>query len=201
MGRTQPAYPLVVEFVAAFTAEWNRLAPEASAGVEARHREIEGVRRKLAGLVETIAEGLRDAWRAGRDRPPGLCAARNRQPPRPGPSGRSTAAAAVVTAAAPALAALPPVLVPPLGLRGVIAPPGSRCRRCQSRLASQCPSRRRRPRATRPTPVPRCRPWLRRGHQAAAPARSWCPARSAPPSPRPAARPPEPRRRRATSRS
>jgi site-specific DNA recombinase len=50
---------LVAEFAAEFTAEWNRLAAEASAGAAAKRRELEGVCRKLAGLVEAIADGLR----------------------------------------------------------------------------------------------------------------------------------------------
>jgi site-specific DNA recombinase len=50
---------LVAEFVAAFTAEWNRLRAEASAGLAGRRRELETAERKLDGLVEAIADGLR----------------------------------------------------------------------------------------------------------------------------------------------
>lgn len=49
----------VAEFVAAFTAEWNRLVAEAGAGLAGKQRELEGVRRKLAGLIDAIADGLR----------------------------------------------------------------------------------------------------------------------------------------------
>ncbi len=54
--RMQPA--LVAEFVAAFTAEWNRLAAEASAGMEAKRRALAAVRRTLTGLIGAIADGL-----------------------------------------------------------------------------------------------------------------------------------------------
>lgn len=50
---------LVAEFCATFIEEWNRLAAEASAGAEARQRELHAVERKLANLVEAIAEGLK----------------------------------------------------------------------------------------------------------------------------------------------
>jgi site-specific DNA recombinase len=50
---------LVAEFVAEFTAEWNRRSAEASAGLAAKRRELDMVRRKLAGLVEAVADGLR----------------------------------------------------------------------------------------------------------------------------------------------
>lgn len=55
----QPA--LVAEFCAAFIEEWNRLAAEASAGAGARQRELQGIKRKLANLVEAIADGLKAA--------------------------------------------------------------------------------------------------------------------------------------------
>jgi hypothetical protein len=50
---------LVAEFVAEFTRELNRLAAEASAGIDGKGRELEGVRRKLSGLIDAIADGLR----------------------------------------------------------------------------------------------------------------------------------------------
>jgi hypothetical protein len=57
---------LAAEFLAEFTAEWNRLSAEASAGLTARRRELKAVRRKLAGLVEAIADGLRGPGLQGR---------------------------------------------------------------------------------------------------------------------------------------
>jgi site-specific DNA recombinase len=53
-------------FVAEFTAEWNRLRAEAEGAVAPRRRELEAVRRKLAGLVEAIADGLRAPGLQGR---------------------------------------------------------------------------------------------------------------------------------------
>jgi hypothetical protein len=50
---------LVAEFAAEFTRELNRLAAEASAGIDGKRREVESVRRKLAGLIDAIADGLR----------------------------------------------------------------------------------------------------------------------------------------------
>jgi site-specific DNA recombinase len=50
---------LVAEFAAEFTRELNRLAAEASAGIDGKRRELEGVLRKLSGLIEAIADGLR----------------------------------------------------------------------------------------------------------------------------------------------
>ncbi len=50
---------LVAEFCATFIEEWNRLAAEASAGTEARQRELQSVERKLANLVDAIADGLK----------------------------------------------------------------------------------------------------------------------------------------------
>jgi hypothetical protein len=49
----------VAAFVEEFVAAWNQLCAEASAGVAVRERELETVRRKLAGLVEAVADGLR----------------------------------------------------------------------------------------------------------------------------------------------
>ncbi|MCA7120284.1 MAG: recombinase family protein [Acidibrevibacterium sp.] len=50
---------LVAEFVAEFAAEWNRL--QAAAGAEAANlrKELAAVERKLAGLIDAIAEGFR----------------------------------------------------------------------------------------------------------------------------------------------
>jgi hypothetical protein len=49
----------VATFVEEFTAEWNRLRAEASAQGAVRGREVETIERKLAGLIDAIAEGLR----------------------------------------------------------------------------------------------------------------------------------------------
>jgi site-specific DNA recombinase len=49
----------VATFVAEFTAEWNRLQAEASAQNAGRHRELDVVERRLAGLIDAIADGLR----------------------------------------------------------------------------------------------------------------------------------------------
>ncbi len=56
----------VAVFVSEFTAEWNRLSAEASAGRVGKQRELESVRRKLDGLVEAIADGLRAPGLQGR---------------------------------------------------------------------------------------------------------------------------------------
>ena len=50
---------LVETFVAEFHAEVNRLNREREHAQEARHRELDEVSRKLDGLIEAIAEGLR----------------------------------------------------------------------------------------------------------------------------------------------
>jgi Recombinase zinc beta ribbon domain len=50
---------LAAEFCAAFAAEWNRLAAEASAGAEARARELRGVERKIGNLIDAVAGGLK----------------------------------------------------------------------------------------------------------------------------------------------
>jgi DNA invertase Pin-like site-specific DNA recombinase len=50
---------LVASFCATFIEEWNRLAAEASAGAEARQRELHAIERKIANLVEAIADGLK----------------------------------------------------------------------------------------------------------------------------------------------
>jgi DNA invertase Pin-like site-specific DNA recombinase len=50
---------LVAEFVAAFTAEWNRLAKAATTGAVDKQRDLDGVERKVSGLIDAIADGLR----------------------------------------------------------------------------------------------------------------------------------------------
>jgi site-specific DNA recombinase len=50
---------LVAEFVTAFTAEWNRLAAEASAGRDGAARDLAATERKLKGLIDAIADGFR----------------------------------------------------------------------------------------------------------------------------------------------
>ncbi len=58
--RTQLMAPdLVAEFVTAFTEEWNRLLAERGAVDATRLRELDTVRRKLAGLIDAIADGMR----------------------------------------------------------------------------------------------------------------------------------------------
>ncbi|PZW36896.1 DNA invertase Pin-like site-specific DNA recombinase, partial [Humitalea rosea] len=52
---------LVAVFVESFTAEWNRLAGERAAGAGARQRELATVQRKLDGLIDAIADGLRSS--------------------------------------------------------------------------------------------------------------------------------------------
>jgi len=52
---------LAAEFATAFTKEWNRLAGEASAGRQARERELRDVERKISNIVDALAEGLRAA--------------------------------------------------------------------------------------------------------------------------------------------
>ncbi len=53
----QPGH--VAEFVTAFTEEWNRLQAEVAATGAGRRRELEAVKRKLDGLFDAIADGLR----------------------------------------------------------------------------------------------------------------------------------------------
>lgn len=49
----------VATFITEFNAEWNRISAQASAQQSANQRELESVKRKLAGLVDAIADGLR----------------------------------------------------------------------------------------------------------------------------------------------
>src|SRR5262249_13514170 len=50
---------LVKEFIAEFHREVNRLSREREADLGLQRRELEEVRRKLRGLIDAIAEGLR----------------------------------------------------------------------------------------------------------------------------------------------
>ncbi len=50
---------MVAEFVAAFTAEWNRAIAGTSAAREASVRELATVERKLDGLITALSEGFR----------------------------------------------------------------------------------------------------------------------------------------------
>jgi len=59
LGRDLMTADAVAVFVAEFTAEWNRLQAGVGAEVESRRRELDGVSRKLDGLIEAIADGLR----------------------------------------------------------------------------------------------------------------------------------------------
>ena len=59
----------VAAFVAEFNAEWNRLQAEVSAHEGAKRRELDAVGRKLDGLIDAIARGIRStksAAKAGR---------------------------------------------------------------------------------------------------------------------------------------
>ena len=47
---------VVAAFVARFTAEWNRLAVEASAEIDGRRRELQGIERKIDNLIHALAE-------------------------------------------------------------------------------------------------------------------------------------------------
>ena len=49
----------VAEFVAEYTAEYNRLNSERSAALASHKHELESVTRKLDGLIDAIAEGMR----------------------------------------------------------------------------------------------------------------------------------------------
>jgi DNA invertase Pin-like site-specific DNA recombinase len=50
---------LVAEFVKSFTVEWNRLIAESAFDTDAAERELASVDRKLAGLIDALAEGFR----------------------------------------------------------------------------------------------------------------------------------------------
>ena len=57
---------MVAVFVEEFTAEWNRLAAGSNAEHDIKQRELEKVTRKLEGLIEAIADGLRAPGLQGR---------------------------------------------------------------------------------------------------------------------------------------
>ena len=57
---------LVAEFVSEFTAEWNRQVATASASVTGKRRDLEAARRKLDGLIDAIADGLRSPGLQGK---------------------------------------------------------------------------------------------------------------------------------------
>jgi len=50
---------LVAIFVKEYASEWNRGLAERSAGRDVCSRELEKVERKLAGLIDAIADGFR----------------------------------------------------------------------------------------------------------------------------------------------
>jgi site-specific DNA recombinase len=52
---------LVAEFVASFTAEWNRQQAASRGALETRRRKLQLLERKYDGLVEAIAGGMRTA--------------------------------------------------------------------------------------------------------------------------------------------
>jgi len=56
---------IVAEFIREFTAEWNRLAAERSAGRTAQERELATITRKLDGLIAAMADGFRAPRPAG----------------------------------------------------------------------------------------------------------------------------------------
>ena len=49
----------MAEFVRAFTVEWNQLRATASASQEMLRRDLATTERKLAGLINALAEGFR----------------------------------------------------------------------------------------------------------------------------------------------
>ncbi|MDN3568427.1 recombinase family protein, partial [Paeniroseomonas aquatica] len=53
----EAALTLFRDFAAAFTAEWNRLQAETSAGLSGKRQELERVERQLGKLVDALAEG------------------------------------------------------------------------------------------------------------------------------------------------
>jgi site-specific DNA recombinase len=59
MRRRLMAPDCAAVFVEEFTTEWNRAQAEASATISARQREYDAVQRKLSGLIDAIADGLR----------------------------------------------------------------------------------------------------------------------------------------------
>ena len=61
LGRQLMQPKLMADFVAEFTAEWNRMAAEAGAAAEGHRRELRGIERQIANLVDAIADGLASA--------------------------------------------------------------------------------------------------------------------------------------------
>ena len=61
LGRQLMQPELMADFVAEFTAEWNRMAAEAGAAAEGHRRELRGIERQIANLVDAIADGLASA--------------------------------------------------------------------------------------------------------------------------------------------
>ena len=59
LGRQLMDPALVAEFITEFSSEWNRLIAEHGAGGEVRRRELQGVERKIANLIDAISEGIR----------------------------------------------------------------------------------------------------------------------------------------------
>jgi len=59
LGRQLMDPALVAEFVAAFSAEWNRMIAEHRADSEAQRRELQGIERKIANLIDALSEGTR----------------------------------------------------------------------------------------------------------------------------------------------
>lgn len=60
---------LVKEFVATFVGEWNRLSAEVSGSAKAQARELRSIEKKIANLIDAIADGPvrhRRATTAGR---------------------------------------------------------------------------------------------------------------------------------------
>jgi hypothetical protein len=57
LGRQLMEPGLVAEFIAAFNAEWRRLAGEVKAEAMGRQRERVGIDRKIANLIEAISDG------------------------------------------------------------------------------------------------------------------------------------------------
>lgn len=61
LGRQLMPPELVSAFITAFTAKWNRLAAEAAGSTATLRRDLQKVERKIANLVDAIAEGVRSA--------------------------------------------------------------------------------------------------------------------------------------------
>lgn len=59
LGRQLMDPDLLRDFVGAFTAEWNRQATEAGLARRERRQALEEVERRIANLVDAIADGVR----------------------------------------------------------------------------------------------------------------------------------------------